>query len=236
MTGLRPFFPYYGSKWLAARAYPPPIHRQIVEPFAGSAGYSLRYPDRDVLLVERFATVAALWSWLIAVPVADILSLPDIPPDGTVDDAGLQGPARDLVGYFLTTANVSPNRRPSAWRKKYHGIGWHSGIRRRIADQLPRIRHWQVLQGDFTLAASVVPGMATWFIDPPYSGSAGDKYRGSKPDYPALATWTKDRRGQVIVCENAGAEWLPFQSVWETRGIRRTSREAVYVRYSEVGK
>jgi hypothetical protein len=35
----------------------------MVEPFAGAAGYSLRYPERDVILVERYAVVAEMWRY-----------------------------------------------------------------------------------------------------------------------------------------------------------------------------
>lgn len=51
---MRPFFGYYGGKWRdAVKNYPAPEHAVIVEPFAGSAGYALRYPDRKVVLCER---------------------------------------------------------------------------------------------------------------------------------------------------------------------------------------
>lgn len=39
---LKPFWRYYGGKYRAAPRYPVPLHRTIVEPFAGAAGYSLR--------------------------------------------------------------------------------------------------------------------------------------------------------------------------------------------------
>jgi len=45
MSGLRPFWRYYGGKWRAAPSYPSPRCETIIEPFAGAAGYSLRYPD-----------------------------------------------------------------------------------------------------------------------------------------------------------------------------------------------
>jgi hypothetical protein len=41
VTGLRPFFSYYGAKWGLGRHYSAPAHWTVVEPFAGSAGYSL---------------------------------------------------------------------------------------------------------------------------------------------------------------------------------------------------
>jgi hypothetical protein len=57
---LRPFFGYYGGKWRdAVKHYPPPEHTRIVEPFAASAGYSLRYPDRKVILCLATAPAGA---------------------------------------------------------------------------------------------------------------------------------------------------------------------------------
>jgi hypothetical protein len=233
MSGLRPFFPYYGSKWMAARAYPPPVYRQIVEPFAGSAGYSLRYPDRDVLLVELRPVVAQLWRWLIAAEPDEVLQLPDVPEGVTVHELGLTGAARALVGYWLNPGQVTPAARRSRFRTaEFRFKGWGETIRRRIARQLPRIRHWQVSEGQYHEAQSAGP--ATWFIDPVYEGRPGLAYRTPALDYVALGDWVAGLQGQVIVCEAAGAGWLPFREVWDTHGIAGRSREAVYIRYSEV--
>jgi site-specific DNA-adenine methylase len=49
---LRPFFTYTGGKYRLAPRYPEPRHNLIIEPFAGSAGYSLRHPEREVLLID----------------------------------------------------------------------------------------------------------------------------------------------------------------------------------------
>lgn len=234
--GLRPFFPYYGSKWLAAPAYPPPVYRQIVEPFAGSAGYSLRYPDRDVFLVERDPCVAAVWRWLITLHPGHLLALPDVPRDATLDApayAHLSSEERAFIGFHLGAGEVRPRHRWSSWWSK-HNRGWSPERRASLARQLHRIRHWRVLEADYTAARASVPGAATWFVDPPYSGKAGAKYRGARQDYGALAEWVRGLDGQVIVCEAAGADWLPFRAVWETSGVAGKSREAVYVRYSEV--
>jgi hypothetical protein len=40
---VRPFFSFFGSKWRVAPHYPAPERDLIIEPFAGSAGYSLRH-------------------------------------------------------------------------------------------------------------------------------------------------------------------------------------------------
>ena len=64
MTGLRPFWCYFGGKWRAAPHYPAPIHSTIVEPFAGAAGYSTRYPDRQVVLIDKDPVIVGLWRYL----------------------------------------------------------------------------------------------------------------------------------------------------------------------------
>jgi 16S rRNA G966 N2-methylase RsmD len=74
---------------------------------------------------------------------------------------------------------------------------------------------------------------ATWFIDPPYEG-AGKHYKmgSSLIDYNRLGEWCKTRDGQVIVCENSGASWLPFKEVGNTKTSRKdkTSSEAVWIK------
>ena len=50
---LRPFFGYYGGKWRdAVKHYPAPQFDIVMEPFAGSAGYALRYAERNVVLCD----------------------------------------------------------------------------------------------------------------------------------------------------------------------------------------
>lgn len=71
--------------------------------------------------------------------------------------------------------------------------------------------HPPALEGDYTITANLGP--ATWFIDPPYCKTAGDRYRwgASALDFDALGRWCRDRDGQTIVCEAEGADWLPFR-------------------------
>ncbi len=86
------------------------------------------------------------------------------------------------------------------------------------------------IEGDYTMAPDVD---ATWFIDPPYDNAAGENYRHHKLDRYALAQWCRGRRGQVIVCENEGASWLPFAPLRTfKRGLRAAggSREVVWTK------
>jgi hypothetical protein len=208
---LWPFFCYYGGKWRCAPRYPTPQFDTIVEPFAGAAGYALRYYDRKIILVEKNKTLADLWRYLIAATPEQIRRLPLIADDGsqTVDDLDIAPAEASLVGFWLNKSTVSPSKSPSAWmRKRIRPKSfWGPEIRERIASQVDAIKHWCVLEGDYLLAPDVE---ATWFVDPPYA-VAGAYYKESKVDYPALATWCRSRRGQVMVCENVGATWLPFR-------------------------
>ena len=70
---LAPFWRYYGGKNRAAKWYPAPEHDTIVEPFAGAAGYSCRYSDRKVILIDKSPIIAGMWRYLIKASPAEIL-------------------------------------------------------------------------------------------------------------------------------------------------------------------
>lgn len=217
-VALRPFWRYYGGKWRASKAgaYPQPIHRTIVEPFAGAAGYSLVHgADRDVILIEKYATIAAIWRYLIEVSPAEIRAIPEVDDVDDLPDWVPQ-PARWLVGFTMNSAATTPRRTLSAGRRMLRAAnrqfeGWTDAMRERVASQVPRIRHWQIVEGDYTAAPDVE---ATWFVDPPYQLQGRHYVHGSKGiDYGDLATWIRSRRGQPIACEHPSARWLPFRNL-----------------------
>ena len=240
MSDLRPFFGFYGAKWRAARAYAPPVHSTIVEPFAGSAGYSLRYPDARVRLFDRDECIAGVWDFLIHATASELLALPDLMPGAHVDTLNVPQEARWLIGFWINTAPSSPRKTLSAnarrsaeeWRampRSPRPLFWSARVRERLAVQVDRIRHWTVTLGDYSEAPNV---SATWFVDPPYA-IAGRHYRHRIGDYAALAAWCRSRKGQVIVCEGNGADWLPFSPLGEfksnaCRSGRATSVEVVW--------
>lgn len=209
---LKPFWRYYGGKYRAAPRYPRPLHDTIIEPFAGAAGYATRYPGKRVILVERYELMAEMWRYLIAVSPDEIQRIPSV---DHIDDlpAWVPKPARDLVGFWLSNAVTSPRKTLTAGRKRIAAAGrrmegWTQATRDRVASQVARIRHWEIIQGDYTQAPDI---QATWFVDPPYNNRMGAQYIHSLVDYQALGAWCQSRRGQVTVCENAGAAWLPFR-------------------------
>jgi len=96
-----PFFTFYGGKWRAAPHYDGPIYDTIVEPFAGAAGYSVRYFDRKVILVEKDPVVASVWRFLIRSSASDIRNLPLIDMDQSVEDLRVCEEAKRLIGFWL---------------------------------------------------------------------------------------------------------------------------------------
>ena len=69
-------FSYYGSKSKIVDYYPSPKHKKIIEPFAGSARYSLKYWQNDVLLVDKYHIIVRTWKWLQQCSENDIRKLP----------------------------------------------------------------------------------------------------------------------------------------------------------------
>lgn len=234
---LWPFFTFYGGKWRAAPRYPQPEFDTIIEPFAGAAGYSVRHYSKNVILVEKDTVIASLWRYLIKATKTDILNLPLLSMEQNVDDLDISLEAKTLIGFWLNKATASPCKTPGAWMRQ--GLRpksfWGAEIRNRIAEQVEYINHWEVIQGDFKESPDM---MATWFIDPPYA-NAGKLYKCSSKnlDYNDLSTWCSLRRGQVLVCENDGADWLPFKpflTIKSTEGShgKAKSKESLWVAHN----
>ncbi len=226
---LRPFFPYYGSKWRAVPRYPPPLSgHAIVEPFAGSAGYATRHNAAMVLLVDRDPVIVGIWRYLLRVTATEVRRLPDVPVGGTLE--GWRGPqeARWLIGFWLNRGSATPKVRRSLFSSDTGGsqFVWGPDARERIARQLDAIRHWHVVEGDYS---DPPDAPATWFVDPPYT-EKGRHYRCRDIDYPTLGAWCRTRRGRVIVCEAAGAAWLPFVPLGALKATRGTSDEVFWHR------
>jgi len=92
----------------------------------------------------------------------------------------------------------------------------------RLPGQIEKKPWWQV---------EVEP--AHWHIDPPYNNNAGSRYPSPPLTYSSLGAWCRGLPGEVDVCENVGADWLPFEPLYEvvtSRGRRSgaVSKEAVW--------
>jgi hypothetical protein len=163
------------------------------------------------VLCEADPIIASVWTYLTKVKPKEILKIPDVPIDGTVEDLNLSQEAAWLVGFWLNRAASRPRKRPSRWMRDgiRPGSFWGDRVRQTIASQVESIRHWKVHNCSYE--ACPVVGPATWFVDPPYQHAGKHYTHGSEGlDFDALSEWCRSRDGQVIVCENDGADWLPF--------------------------
>jgi len=243
-TPLRPFFTYFGSKYRIAKKYPSPNQDTIIEPFAGSACYALHYHWKNVKLFDKYDVICGVWDYLINVKESEILALPILKDDDHIDNFDIPQESKNLIGFWLATGHTSPSKKLSGFSKIHSKEGklmykdgyerktmphksWSESQKNIIASQLQYIRHWEIKQDSYE---HINNEQATWFVDPPYQ-MAGKAYKESSKniDFKHLATWCKDRQGDVIVCENLGADWLPFEEFQNLRStIGKATIEAIY--------
>ncbi len=225
---LRPFFPFYGSKWNIARHYPAPARGPVVEPFAGAAGYSTFYGCSDVALVDADPVIVGIWSFLIRATAFEIMALPELPEVGdSVDNYALPQEAKWLIGFWLNRGSAQPKKSRTAYsaRTDRAQLNWSLKAKQRIAQQIEAIRGWTVREGQYHAAEDL---RATWFVDPPY-GDKGKFYRVKFSEFEALGSWCRSRRGKVIACEGPGATWLPFEDLGSFKSSKGRATEVVFV-------
>lgn len=215
---------YYGAKTNVVKLYPPPRHKKIIEPFAGSARYALKYFEKEVLLVDKYDVIIKIWKWLQQCSPADILDLPRMKIGEHIDKYSLCEEAKLLMGFLIGFTTIRP--RKTVTTRITHRPNWINYSLERIAKNLFKIRHWSFQCKSFE---EIPNENATWFIDPPYQ-IGGELYRVNNKniDYDFLASWCKERQGQSIVCENNNGTWLPFVPIGKQRTQKRIQYEVMW--------
>ncbi|MDR0792323.1 MAG: hypothetical protein LBE82_03370 [Chitinophagaceae bacterium] len=213
-------FYYYGRKKQIAKHYPAPNFETIIEPFAGSAAYSLfqNYWKKNVILIEKDPKVASIWNWLINTATADdIKNLPDLKVGEKSSEFLHIVHAATKMAFHFKTIKVTPVLERN----------WEIS-RRVFAENLYKIKHWQIINDDYTAAPNI---QATWFIDPPYKGEPGLGYKFSSKliDYGKLSEWALTRKGEIIFCEGEYGDYLPFKQLLELKGVAgKSSKEMIF--------
>lgn len=216
---------YYGGKGNFIRYYPPPKFDHIIETFAGSAKYAFHYYDRDVTLYDKYPVIVSIWKHLQQCSPHDIYSLPEFKIGTKISPEQFDCIEQFwLMGFLICGGGFMPNRSPTKW-----GIAKYAGMKNKIATGLHKIKHWKIILDSYE---NIPNQEATWFIDPPYQ-FGGHKYiHGNESiDFVKLREFALERTGQIIVCENTKADWLPFKSIRSQRGIRYTTTEALFTNY-----
>jgi len=220
LTG--PLFKWFGSKWLSSKTLPAPQHDHILEPFAGSAGYALRYGGfpRQVTIWEEDPNLQKLWTFLITATSDVILRIPLGVPIGTdIRHLEMSEGQALLLKHWQRTNNVGDCWTVSPWG---HLPGqWTANTRARVADEVGLITHWKLEPVRWDQEA-------TYFVDPPYLYNYRYRFKTAGFDHKALAAKVLGTlpRAQVIMCEalcqktHVEPTYLPFSYF----GSRITSR------------
>lgn len=220
---LRPFFPFYGSKWRIAKLYGAPTPGcTVVEPFAGSASYSVFWEPQKVLLADLDPIIVGVWDYLIRSSDREILSLPILPAGASVDDFRLCQEAKWLIGFWVNRGSATPKKTFTYFssRTEKKQLVWGEKARLRIASQVGAIKHWKVCCCDWYEVESSPDSF--WFVDPPYSSGAGRHYRFNQIDFRLLSFWCRDLP-KGVVCGGPGETWLPFQELVNAKTNSRSS-------------
>ncbi len=226
---MQPFFSYYGGKWKLAELYCRPRCEHVIEPFAGGAGYSVYWEPKKVTLIERNPVVYGVWKYLQRVSAREVMRLPS--NISRIDElpSRVCQEAKSLIGFWFDPSLTEPAVSRSNWARtpRLSAFYWSETIKQRIASQVDRIRHWEIIEGGYKDAPDV---KSHWHIDPPYDNAAGSHYPENDIDRESLAQWCRERFGWVQVCENDGATWLPFKpfSILNTFRSRGYSVEVIY--------
>lgn len=215
-------FSYYGSKSKIVQYYPKPKYNKIIEPFAGSARYSLRYFENDITLCEKSKFIYDIWMFLKNASKQDIMSIPILKPHTDIRTLNISGYKLNFLRFFIGQGLATPQWVVSSMCTETNQIR----TRKRIANDLFKIKHWNIIHGDYRDLKNIE---ATWFIDAPYM-FGGQYYKESNKniDYNSLSKWCKSRKGQVIVCENTKADWLPFKPMINMQGSIHKTTEAIW--------
>lgn len=219
-------FYYYGRKKRIVKYYPKPLYDNIIEPFAGSGAYSMEYFEKNVTLYEINHKIYSVWKYLQEATPKDILELPILVKGQCLNNEEfnyLTDPEKWIIGLFLNPGSSVPKKSPGNF------CDWDEKHRKLLSEELYKIKHWDIREESYENAQNFD---ATWFIDAPYSPNSdnfgGKYYVNNKIDYTKLSEWCKERKGQVIVCENVNSTWLPFRPLIDLKGQKHVRKEGIW--------
>jgi len=98
---------YYGSKSKIVKLYLPPTKDIIIEPFAGTARYSLMYWEKDVRLYDLNPNIITMWHYLQSATEKDLLSLPKLKRGDDLRNFDLSEGERCFLGFCVNEGSAN---------------------------------------------------------------------------------------------------------------------------------
>lgn len=202
---------YYGSKSKIINYYPSPKYSKIIEPFAGSARYALKYFDRDILLVDKYDVIIKIWKYLQQCSPKDIIGLPTLSKGKSISDFNLSEDESLFLGMLAGVSSTQPRNKISYFASSKNG---NKNIFKVIASHLFKIKHWEIKLGSFT---EIENQNANAYV-----------MSNKLINFKELSDWCINRQGQTIVCENTKADWMNFNPIIKQKGSLNTTTEAIW--------
>jgi hypothetical protein len=214
-------FSYYGSKSKIIKSYPIPKYDTIIEPFAGSSRYALRFYDKKCWINDSYKVIYDVWNWIIQASIMDLDKIPNIKPGEDIRNYNLPIELEYLLGFAVNYSTPFPHYIYTKWASRDNEV---LRLKHRLSCYIGKLNHWKITNSSYIDIPNIE---ATWFIDPPYQ-FGGKYYIHNTIDYQELSEWCLSRKGQIIVCENSKATWLPFKPLKELHGQRYKTMEMIY--------
>ncbi len=214
-------FSYYGGKSKLVKYYPEAKYPLIIEPFAGSARYALRFYDKNCWINDTYKVIYDVWNYIQKANMVDLDKIPDLKKGEDLRNFNISPELRQLLGFAVNYSTPFPHNVYTTWAAR---DGELMRFKKRLSKYIGKLDHWQITNWDYRFLPDCE---ATWFIDPPYQ-FGGEHYIENRINYKELSEWCKTRKGQVIVCENSKADWLPFVPLKEMQGQKHKTAEVIY--------
>jgi site-specific DNA-adenine methylase len=210
---MRTAFSYYGGKGILAKKYPVPIHKRIVEPFAGGAAYSLRYYRHDVVLIELNKKVVDAWNFIKNPDFDQLAKIPvHIDPGTKISDFLPVDPGFEFILRAAANVGTGGQNKKMETVTSIGARHFFNNTVKKIKFWTGRIQHWKIIHGNFD---EFRYKESTYFIDPPYQNKAGRMYKFSSDliDFERLKKYVASLSGQIIIAENSESKWIKDFSV-----------------------
>jgi len=209
-------FRYSGSKARTLKRYPIVCNAStIVEPFAGSAAFSMTHLDKKIILCEADLRINSLWHYLKSVPKDRLHWLMSAKTAEGTDVRNIPGLTDDeRILIRLYTCGVYTGTL-SCYKIYHHGFNLQKFIDADFSNV--------TVLSDYTEAAQYDGPDTFMFIDPPYHGTRSNVYDSSL-DYRAVEDFILSLQCPYIVTYGEGCREVFPRLDWRLAFVKHVPK------------